>query len=228
MKRHIPNVLTFSRIPLGLLIAYCFNVDSLLWGIAGMFLFVCAAVTDYYDGKLARAWGCSGKFGAFLDPAADKFFCWSLIVGVILPHREIWTWWQSADSFAYYFADFGAGPLFYDWRLLLFGVLIFALYDIGTILMRIWHLFQGTEMTTSSAAKRKTAVLSVAFGLMLPLFSWGQGTGVEWLGFALFYIVALETLHSAGKYLRLKRNFPSLFDFVPKNFEFSVVRALSL
>lgn len=35
-------------------------------------LFVAAAVTDWVDGKLARAWGVQSAFGTMLDPIADK------------------------------------------------------------------------------------------------------------------------------------------------------------
>jgi CDP-diacylglycerol--glycerol-3-phosphate 3-phosphatidyltransferase len=37
-----------------------------------LILFVVAAVTDFVDGYLARAWKQESKFGAMLDPIADK------------------------------------------------------------------------------------------------------------------------------------------------------------
>ncbi len=37
-----------------------------------LILFVVAAVTDYFDGYLARLWKQESKFGAMLDPIADK------------------------------------------------------------------------------------------------------------------------------------------------------------
>lgn len=43
--------------------------------------FIFIAVTDYLDGLLARLWRVESEFGAFLDPAADKFLvCMVLIV----------------------------------------------------------------------------------------------------------------------------------------------------
>jgi cardiolipin synthase len=45
----------------------------------GMGVFALAAITDWFDGYLARRWGETSAFGAFLDPVADK-----LMVGAAL------------------------------------------------------------------------------------------------------------------------------------------------
>jgi phosphatidylglycerophosphate synthase len=37
-----------------------------------MSFFAVAAITDWLDGYLARRWGATSEFGAFLDPVADK------------------------------------------------------------------------------------------------------------------------------------------------------------
>ena len=49
------------------------------WLVAGdaqldwrMSVFALAALTDWLDGYLARRWGQTSAFGAFLDPVADK------------------------------------------------------------------------------------------------------------------------------------------------------------
>ena len=47
---------------------------------AGAALFCLAAVTDWVDGRLARRWGVTSTFGAFLDTTADKL----LVTGVLL------------------------------------------------------------------------------------------------------------------------------------------------
>ena len=42
-------------------------------------IFVAAAITDYFDGYLARAWSQHSAIGRMLDPIADK-----LLVGIVL------------------------------------------------------------------------------------------------------------------------------------------------
>ena len=39
---------------------------------SAMSVFALAAITDWFDGYLARRWGQTSAFGAFLDPVADK------------------------------------------------------------------------------------------------------------------------------------------------------------
>ncbi len=48
-------------------------------------------VTDFVDGKIARARGSTTEFGAFIDPVADKIAIGSALISLSLLHR-IW-WW---------------------------------------------------------------------------------------------------------------------------------------
>lgn len=41
---------------------------------AGVFLMALSALTDLFDGKLARKWGVTSRFGALADPLMDKVF----------------------------------------------------------------------------------------------------------------------------------------------------------
>jgi cardiolipin synthase len=49
-------------------------------GIAASTVFIVAAVTDWFDGFLARRWNQTSAFGAFLDPVADKL----MVAGALL------------------------------------------------------------------------------------------------------------------------------------------------
>lgn len=45
-----------------------------LWAVGAALSLTVAALTDLYDGKLARKWGVVSKFGAMADPLMDKVF----------------------------------------------------------------------------------------------------------------------------------------------------------
>ena len=56
----------------------------------GMSVFALAAITDWFDGYLARRWGETSAFGAFLDPVADKLMvAAALILLVELGRAEV-------------------------------------------------------------------------------------------------------------------------------------------
>jgi CDP-diacylglycerol--glycerol-3-phosphate 3-phosphatidyltransferase/cardiolipin synthase len=76
----LPNVLTYARIaavPALVACLYFLRGDAARW--SAFSLFVAAAVTDWLDGYLARAWEQQSALGRMLDPIADK-----LIVGTAL------------------------------------------------------------------------------------------------------------------------------------------------
>jgi cardiolipin synthase (CMP-forming) len=76
----LPNVLTYARIAAVPALVACLYIskgDTARWAAFG--LFVAAAITDWLDGYLARAWEQQSTLGRMLDPIADK-----LIVGAAL------------------------------------------------------------------------------------------------------------------------------------------------
>jgi CDP-diacylglycerol--glycerol-3-phosphate 3-phosphatidyltransferase len=88
---NLPNKLTLSRvfmIPFFVcfLFAGLFTDDLVLiasfrWG--AFILFVVAANTDYYDGKLARSQNLVTSFGQLFDPLADKLLTMSALVSFV-------------------------------------------------------------------------------------------------------------------------------------------------
>lgn len=73
MTWNIPNILTVLRLisAPGVALAFLFLPRPFAdW--AALILFVGAAVTDWFDGYLARKWNQTSRFGAMLDPIADK------------------------------------------------------------------------------------------------------------------------------------------------------------
>ena len=78
---NLPNSITVGRIAIMPLIAYLPFVPSAAWRMVGFVLFIVAAVTDYYDGMLARTRNSITDLGRLLDPLADKL----LLLGTMLP-----------------------------------------------------------------------------------------------------------------------------------------------
>jgi CDP-diacylglycerol--glycerol-3-phosphate 3-phosphatidyltransferase len=73
MSWTIPNILTVLRLFAAPGVAVMFLYFHRPWADwFALTLFVLAAVTDYFDGYLARLWKQESKFGAMLDPIADK------------------------------------------------------------------------------------------------------------------------------------------------------------
>jgi cardiolipin synthase (CMP-forming) len=77
MLLNIPNSLTWARIaliPLFVGVFYFPNgwLDDQGKNLSATLIFIVAAVTDWFDGYLARALNQTSAFGAFLDPVADK------------------------------------------------------------------------------------------------------------------------------------------------------------
>ncbi|WP_166418425.1 CDP-diacylglycerol--glycerol-3-phosphate 3-phosphatidyltransferase [Cochlodiniinecator piscidefendens] len=70
---NLPNILTVFRLLAAPGVAVMFLYFSRPWADwFALSLFAFAAITDFVDGYLARAWKQESKFGAMLDPIADK------------------------------------------------------------------------------------------------------------------------------------------------------------
>ena len=67
-----PNKLTIIRILLVPFFMAFALVGETAWNVVALLIFVAASLTDYYDGKIARASGQITTFGKFMDPLADK------------------------------------------------------------------------------------------------------------------------------------------------------------
>jgi CDP-diacylglycerol--glycerol-3-phosphate 3-phosphatidyltransferase len=73
MRWTIPNILTVARLIAAPGVAVMFLYFHRPWADwLALTLFIGAAITDYFDGYLARLWKQESRFGAMLDPIADK------------------------------------------------------------------------------------------------------------------------------------------------------------
>ena len=92
MQWTLPNILTVARIIAAPMVALVFLIlprPFADW--AAMTIFLLASLTDYVDGYLARAWNQISRFGAMLDPIADKAVV-VIALAVILGIHGITAW----------------------------------------------------------------------------------------------------------------------------------------
>jgi CDP-diacylglycerol--glycerol-3-phosphate 3-phosphatidyltransferase len=88
---NLPNMLTMFRILLIPVVLFFLYYESRINSFIAAWLFALAAVTDYFDGWLARRKGLITVFGNFLDPLADKLIVMSTLV-ILIPLGRIPAW----------------------------------------------------------------------------------------------------------------------------------------
>jgi phosphatidylglycerophosphate synthase len=77
---NLPNAITIGRILIAPLIAALPFISSPFARAAGFIAFVTAAVSDYYDGMLARTRNLETDLGKLLDPLADKLLLFATLI----------------------------------------------------------------------------------------------------------------------------------------------------
>jgi cardiolipin synthase len=93
----LPNLLTYGRIlAIPALVAILFwpRDDWMRWLALG--IYTVAAITDYLDGYIARAWSQQSAIGRMLDPIADKLLVAALLLMLVYTGQiEGWTLWAA-------------------------------------------------------------------------------------------------------------------------------------
>jgi phosphatidylglycerophosphate synthase len=168
---NLPNAVTVARIAVTPLIAWLPLAPSSALRLTAFVLFIIAAVTDYFDGRLARSRKQETDLGRLLDPLADKL----LLVGTILPmyllmrpgNRTAEDWPAKAlDNVLPFRTPFGEVPL--TW------------WIVAIVLGR--ELF----MTVFRQAAARRGVVIAAIGPA----KWKTGFQSVWVGAAYFWFFA--------------------------------------
>ncbi len=178
----IPNLLTWLRIfaiPL-LVLVYIVPEQWLAWTLptrnsVACGLFTAAALTDWFDGYLARRMNLMSPFGAFLDPVADKLLvCAALIVLLDLS------------------------------RVNGLVALIIIGREITISALREWMASMGerNQVAVSVIGKYKTAFQMVAIPMLLYNDTWFGILNFAQIGYVLILIASALTVWSMVVYLR--------------------------
>ena len=94
MKWNLPNILTLARLIAAPMVAVMFLYFTRPYADwFALILFLSAAITDWFDGYLARAWKQETKLGAMLDPIADKAMVVIALMVIVGYSNQNWTPW---------------------------------------------------------------------------------------------------------------------------------------
>jgi len=139
MKKHIPNILSISRVLLTPVFLYFLLFSNYHHAkLLSVLIFTIASVTDAFDGQIARKYGMVTRVGVFLDPLADKVLVLSTFFSfVILGDVHLWM------------------------------VLIISLRDIIITILRMLMEAKGVTMITSKAGKVKTFLQIIIINVVL-------------------------------------------------------------
>jgi cardiolipin synthase len=86
----VPNALTFLRfLGIPLFIYLTLNLEADGWAIVVLAI---GGATDYFDGKIARAWNQTSRLGELADPAIDRLYILAILVVFLI--REIVPLWM--------------------------------------------------------------------------------------------------------------------------------------
>ena len=144
----ISNILTIIRFILVPVFVVLFFTESVVLQCFATLSFVTGAITDHWDGKLARARQEVTEFGKFADPLADKFLTLSAFIAIWI--RE----------------DFGSMSY-----IILFYIIIIFLRDFGITFLRMWALSKNTPVITSIYGKLKTTFQLIALIFAMVYFN---------------------------------------------------------
>ena len=90
MKRHIPNIITLSRIPMAVALPFVQSSPAIFWT-----LYLLCGLSDILDGAVARLAGTESRIGERLDTLSDIVFVavWMvLFIPAINVGRWLWIW----------------------------------------------------------------------------------------------------------------------------------------
>jgi CDP-diacylglycerol--glycerol-3-phosphate 3-phosphatidyltransferase len=183
---NLPNFLSVLRICLTPLFVWLLFAEVWYWKSLAFVVFGVAALTDFYDGRLARAGNKVTAFGRFLDPLADKILVTAALVAFV---------W---------------GRMVHFWL-----VVPIIVRDIVITGLRLYSIYHGRQLATSKLAKWKTAaqlftVVVILFIIVLQEFvghfNWDDvipldGVRIQIISNGLMAAVLLLTVLSGIHYL---------------------------
>ncbi len=88
---NLPNKLTIARLVLTLFFVASLSVDWEWSASVGLVVFLAAAITDYFDGAIARRHNLITNFGKLMDPLVDKILVAAALI-LLVERGLLWAW----------------------------------------------------------------------------------------------------------------------------------------
>ncbi len=217
---NLPNILTTLRLLAAPMVAVMFLYFTRPYADwFALLLFVGAAVTDWFDGYLARAWKQQTKLGAMLDPIADKamvvialmvivgFSSWSpwlVLPATVILFREVFV--SGLREFLGDVAGTLAVTKLAKWKTTTQMIAIAVLFSQGVFEhyfgMSIWGMDE--QMVVDILDGKVPDDLGLAWKLTGAEWSGRIGLWLLWLAAALTLITGVDYFRKALPHLREK------------------------
>ena len=191
MRFTIANWMTVSRIPAMFIIVWLMNREFHWAATIAFWLFIAAALTDWFDGMVARARGEVSSFGRFMDAVVDKVMVIGLMIALVV------------------------GDYFMGHEVLAMNLLLCILgREFAVSGMRMAAAVKGITIEADQGGKVKTFIQLNAIGWLMGarMFSldFNELFGsdrmiidvIHWLGLGLFVLSAVLTVTSGVSYFR--------------------------
>ena len=197
----LPNILTLCRIALTPVIALLPFIDGYVPKLIAFVVFLAAAISDIYDGRLARERDEITDIGKLLDPIADKLLLFASLVPI---------WWITN----YRMQEYGI-PWWGNFPLWVAFILV-GRELIMTVFRQVAQR-RGVVIAAVGAGKFKTIIQDIFIGAMITWFAWKDmrhefGWETGWFGefWEQFHgtviaitlgVTVLVTVYSLGVYI---------------------------
>jgi len=208
MTWNIPNILTVIRLLAAPGVVVMFLYFTRPWADwFALVLFIGAAVTDWLDGFLARSWKQESRFGAMLDPIADKTMVviallvitgyagmnpWILLPATLIMFREVFV-----SGLREFLGD-AAGSLkvtkLAKWKTTAQMVAIAVLFSTGAFehYLGMQSFGMDREMVAGILSGEIPDELGLVWKYQGMIWSWYIGVGLLWVAAALTILTGVD------------------------------------
>ncbi|BCK02944.1 CDP-diacylglycerol--glycerol-3-phosphate 3-phosphatidyltransferase [Vibrio cholerae] len=172
MRFNIPNLLSLLRLFLIPVFVVTFYLPFEWAPFVSAMVFWVAGFTDWLDGMLARKLGQTSRFGAFIDPVADKVLVATALILITEHYHSIWITIPAVTMIAR-------------------EIIISAL--------REWMAEIGKRASVAVSWVGKVKTLTQMFALWVLI--WRYDDWMIWLGYISIYVATVLTYWSMVQYL---------------------------